>query len=94
MDPPGPESPVVLVKWYDYAKWLLERVENFPKSQRFVLGQRLAEQALAAKSWRRFPTAKPRFWQKVVSLGSLMLAANLAMRGRRSLAPAAGFFPE
>ena len=46
MKPPGPESPVVLVKWYDYAKWLLERVENFPKSQRFVLGQRLAEQAM------------------------------------------------
>lgn len=46
MPPPGPEAPVVLVKWYDYAKWLLERVENFPKSQRFVLGQRLAGQAM------------------------------------------------
>jgi hypothetical protein len=23
-----PESPIVLVKWYDYAKWVLERVEN------------------------------------------------------------------
>ena len=39
-------APVVLVKWYDYAKWLLERVENFPKSQRFVLGQRLTGQAM------------------------------------------------
>ena len=28
MKPPGPEVPVVLVKWYDYAKWLLERVES------------------------------------------------------------------
>jgi len=46
MKAPGPEAPVVLVKWYDYAKWLLERVENFPKSQRFVLGQRLAGQAM------------------------------------------------
>ena len=46
MKPPGPEAPVVLVKWYDYAKWLLERIENFPKSQRFVLGQRLAGQAM------------------------------------------------
>ncbi len=46
MKPPGPEAPVVLVKWYDYAKWLLERAENFPKSQRFVLGQRLTGQAL------------------------------------------------
>ena len=42
----GPDAPVVLVKWYDFAKWLLERVENFPKSQRFVLGQRLAGQAM------------------------------------------------
>ena len=46
MKHPGPDAPVVLVKWYDYAKWLLERVENFPKSQRFVLGQSLAEQAM------------------------------------------------
>jgi len=46
MQPSGPESPIVLVKWYDYTKWLLERVENFPKSQRFVMGQRLAGQAM------------------------------------------------
>ncbi len=46
MRPSGLETPIVLVKWYDYAKWLLERVENFPKSQRFVLGQRLANQAM------------------------------------------------
>ena len=46
MKPPGPEAPVVLVKWYDYTKLLLERVENFPKSQRFVLGQRLIGQAM------------------------------------------------
>ena len=26
MKPPGPEAPVVLVKWYDNAKWLLEPV--------------------------------------------------------------------
>lgn len=31
---------------YAYAKWLLERVESFPKSQRFILGQRLANHAL------------------------------------------------
>lgn len=35
-----------MVEWYDYAKWLLEWVENFPKSQRFVLGQRLTGQAM------------------------------------------------
>lgn len=38
-----PEAPVVLVKWYDYAKWVLERVESFPKNQRYVLGQRLSQ---------------------------------------------------
>ncbi len=46
---------MVLVKWYDYAKWVLERVEGFPKSQRFVLGQRLAGQVmgvLAGKYYR------------------------------------------
>lgn len=37
------KEPVLLSKWYAYAKWLLERVENIPKSQRFVLGQRLAD---------------------------------------------------
>ena len=31
---PKLELPVVLVKWYDYAKWVLERVESFPKNQR------------------------------------------------------------
>ena len=35
------ESPVVLVKWYDLVKWFLERVDSFPKNQRFVLGQRM-----------------------------------------------------
>ena len=33
-------------------------------------------------------------WEKVGSLGNLMQAANLAMRGKRSLALAAGFFSE
>jgi hypothetical protein len=41
-----PESPVVLVKWYDYAKWVLERVESFPKNQKYVLGQRLSNQVM------------------------------------------------
>jgi hypothetical protein len=41
MKPPGSEMPQVVVKWYAYAKWVLERVESFPKSQRFILGQRL-----------------------------------------------------
>jgi len=42
----GGKLPVVLVVWYDYAKWLLERVDSFPKNQRFIFGQRLADGAL------------------------------------------------
>ena len=37
---------VVLVKWYDLTKWLLERIDSFPKNQRFIFGQRLADHAL------------------------------------------------
>ena len=37
---PGP--PILLAKWYDYAKWIIERVDSFPKNQRFIFGQRLA----------------------------------------------------
>ncbi len=40
------EPPVVLVKWYDLAKWILERVDAFPKNQRFIFGQRLADHVL------------------------------------------------
>lgn len=40
------EPPVVLVKGYDLSKWLLARIESFPKSQRFVFGQRLADRTL------------------------------------------------
>jgi hypothetical protein len=31
------------VKWYDFTKWVLGHVDNFPKNQRFVFGQRLAD---------------------------------------------------
>ena len=34
---------MVLVKWYDYTRWVLDRVDQFPKNQRFVLGTRLAD---------------------------------------------------
>jgi hypothetical protein len=43
---PRHEPPILLVKWYDLCKWLLERVESFPKNQRFVFGQRLADRPL------------------------------------------------
>lgn len=34
------------MKWYDYTKWVLERVDGFPKNQRFVLSIRLADAAV------------------------------------------------
>jgi hypothetical protein len=46
MKSPGSEMPQVVVKWYAYAKWVLERVEGFPKSQRFILGQRLSNHVM------------------------------------------------
>ncbi len=36
------EPPILLVKWHDLTGWVLDRVEAFPKSQRFIFGQRLA----------------------------------------------------
>jgi hypothetical protein len=44
--PREPDQPVVLSKWYSVVKWLLEKVDNFPKNQRFVFGTRLADRAL------------------------------------------------
>ena len=46
MRQPANDAPLVLVKWYAYAKWILERVESFPKSQRFILGQRLSNHVM------------------------------------------------
>jgi hypothetical protein len=37
------ELPKALATWYDYTKWVLDRVDGFPKNQRFVLGTRLAD---------------------------------------------------
>ena len=37
---------MLLVRWYDHAKWLLERVDSFPKNQGFIFGTRLADTTL------------------------------------------------
>ena len=37
---------MVLVKWYDFTRWILEKVDSFPKNQRFVFGTRLADHTL------------------------------------------------
>jgi hypothetical protein len=31
MKPPGSDAPIVLVKWYAYAKWVLGRVAGRPR---------------------------------------------------------------
>jgi len=46
--PPGSPPPVpgavVVDKTYDLVLWLVQKVEKFPKSYRFSVGQRLVEQ--------------------------------------------------
>jgi len=46
MPPPPKEPPILLVKWHDLTGWVLDRVEAFPKNQRFIFGQRLANHML------------------------------------------------
>ena len=36
-----PEVPVVVVKVYDLILWLLNQIPKFPRSYRFVLGDRI-----------------------------------------------------
>ena len=40
------DVPIVLSKWYDACKWILAKVDNFPKNQRFIFGTRLADRSL------------------------------------------------
>ena len=46
MPTPPKEPPILLVKWHDLTGWVLDRVEAFPKNQRFIFGQRLANYML------------------------------------------------
>ncbi len=39
------ESPI-FVRTYDWLRWMLHTTQNFPKSQRFVLAQRLQQKSL------------------------------------------------
>lgn len=43
---PQHNDPVLLVKWHETANWLLDKVDSFPKNQRFIFGTRLADRAL------------------------------------------------
>ena len=54
----GNEPPILLVKWYDVTKWLLERIDSFPKSQRFIFGQRIADRAALIRARPFAPLAR------------------------------------
>ena len=43
---PDDGAPVVVGKAYDFALWLLPKVETFPRSHRFTIGERLSAQGL------------------------------------------------
>lgn len=43
---PSPSAPVTVQKCYDLVLDLMQRIEKFPRSQRFTIGDRLAEAAL------------------------------------------------
>ena len=40
------DAPIVLSQWYDTTRWILEKVDKFPKNQRFIFGTRLADRTL------------------------------------------------
>ena len=39
-------APVVVTKAYDFVKWLLPKVENFPRAHKFTIGDRLTANGL------------------------------------------------
>ena len=43
---PDEAIPVVVGKAYDFVLWLLPKVETFPRSHRFTIGERLSAQGL------------------------------------------------
>jgi len=51
------DLPIALAKWYDYTKWILDRVDGLPKNQRFVLGTRLADAVTPCRVRRACPSA-------------------------------------
>jgi hypothetical protein len=39
-------APIAVTKTYDFVRWLLPKVENFPRAYKFTVGDRLAAQGL------------------------------------------------
>lgn len=40
------ELPIVVQKAYEFSVWMIQKVENFPRSYRFSVGDRLVEGVL------------------------------------------------
>jgi hypothetical protein len=51
------DPPIVLVKWYDATKWILERVDSFPKNQRFI-----SLFSTKPMSWNDLPEGVLEYW--------------------------------
>ena len=65
------ELPILLAKWYDYTQWVLDRVDGFPKNQRFVLGTRLADGVLQVMELLAEAS-----YARAASKSALLLGAN------------------
>jgi len=46
MKPLSAELPVVVQKAYEFSLWIIQKVENFPRSYRFSVGDRLVQGVL------------------------------------------------
>jgi hypothetical protein len=92
---PAPDLPIALAKWYDYVKWVLDRVDGFPKNQRFVLGTRLADavlevmEVLAEATYARGPAKAQLFHPGAQTrFGHARVPATLLPRERVHARPA------
>ena len=57
--------PVAVAKAYDFVLWLVQKVENFPKSHRFTIGERLVANGLdlltlPGEPFEALPTSRER----------------------------------
>jgi hypothetical protein len=48
-----PEHPPIVLKTYDFTLWLLPKVENFNRTCRFTVGERLVSHGLDLLPWWR-----------------------------------------
>jgi hypothetical protein len=66
MIPTDQSDPVLLIKWHDTANWLLDRIDGFPKNQRFIFGTRLADRTLGILELLVEATYAPKAQKKIL----------------------------